>query len=307
MELLRIASRQSKLALWQAEWVKAELVKRHPSLEIKIIGITTEGDRRLDVSLSKIGGKGLFVKELENALLENRADIAVHSLKDMPTEQPPGLTLTAYCQRHDPRDVLLAKTPQLKDDALIGTSSFRRQLQIKAIMPHCRVNVLRGNVDTRIRKMLEGEYDGIILAAAGIERLGLTQHAIRYFTTHEFIPTAGQGALAIECRRDDKTCLDLLSPLNHADTLTCITAERAVVKTLGGDCKTPIGAYAEIAGDALTLRALAGLPDASVILKTAVTGHRDDAYRLGKLAAEQLLKDGAQDIIEKCRVFAALP
>ncbi len=301
MTLLRIATRQSKLALWQANWVKTELLKHHPSLSIEIVGITTEGDKRLDVSLSKIGGKGLFVKELEAALLENKADIAVHSLKDMPMEQPAGLTLDIFCKREDPRDALLAKNPQLKDDALIGTSSFRRQLQIKTMMPYCRVDTLRGNVDSRVRKMLEGEYDAVILAAAGLERLGLTEHIIHYFSSDEFIPTAGQGALAIECRRDDRTYLDLLSPLNHTDTATCVTAERAVVRTLGGDCKTPIGAYAELQGDVLTLKALVGLPDASRILKTVVSGPHAQAHQLGVSAANNLLKDGAQEIIDQCR------
>lgn len=301
MKTLRIATRQSKLALWQAEWVKSELLKHHPSLTIEIIGLTTEGDRRLDVSLSKIGGKGLFVKELETALLNNTADIAVHSLKDMPTEQPAELILAAYCKRHDPRDALLARTPELADDALIGTSSFRRQLQIKAIMPDCRIKDLRGNVDTRIRKMLEGEYDGIILAAAGLERLGLTQHVTRYFSTEECIPTAGQGALTIECRQEDTACIELLRPLNHPDTVTCITAERAVVKALGGDCKTPIAAYAELRENHVLLNALVGLPDASKILKTQVRGSRDQALQLGILAAEKLLAAGAAALIKQCR------
>lgn len=301
MNTLRIATRQSKLALWQAHWVKSELLKLHPRLTIEIIGITTEGDKRLDVSLSEIGGKGLFVKELETALLENRADIAVHSLKDMPMEQPAGLTLDIYCKREDPRDALLAKTLHLKTDALIGTSSFRRQLQIKTLMPECHIKTLRGNVDNRIRKMLNGEYDAVILAAAGLARLGLTEHIIRYFSTTESIPTAGQGALAIECRSNDKACLDLLHPLNHADTQTCVTAERAVVKTLGGDCKTPIAAYAELNGNQLHMTALIGLPDASRVLKTAVSGSRDQAYTLGIMAAENLLKEGAHDIVDQCR------
>lgn len=301
MTVLRIASRQSKLALWQAHWVKSELLKYHPSLLIEIVGITTEGDKRLDVSLSKIGGKGLFVKELEAALLENKADIAVHSLKDMPMEQPAGLTLEIYCKREDPRDALLAKTSDLKKNALIGTSSFRRQLQIKTLMPECKLKDLRGNIDTRIRKLLDGEYDGIILAAAGLKRLGLTEHVIRYFSTDDFIPTAGQGALAIECRRDDTAVLNLLQPLNHTDTASCVIAERAVVKTLGGDCKTPIGAYAKLDGDTLILKALVGLPDASRSLETDVKAHRANAYDLGVLAAETLLKDGAGTVIERCR------
>lgn len=303
MNLLRIATRQSKLALWQADWVKSALLKHYPSLKIEILGLTTEGDRRLDVSLSKIGGKGLFVKELETALLEGKADIAVHSLKDLPTEQPVGLTLAAYCKRQDPRDVLLAKMAELKEDALIGTSSFRRQLQLKAMMPHCRVKDLRGNIDTRIRKMLEGEYDGIILAAAGVERLGLTKHIVRYFSVDEFTPPAGQGALTIECRSNDNHCLELLKPLNHEDTAVCVTAERAVVKALGGDCKTPIAAYAEPLNNDLCLTALVGLPDGSTILKAKVMGHRADANYLGQLAAKSLLDDGAAAIIQQCRHY----
>lgn len=297
MKTCRIATRQSQLALWQAEWVKSALQKRHPELKVEIIGMTTEGDRRLDVSLSKIGGKGLFVKELEKALLEGTADIAVHSLKDMPMKQPDGLSLTTFCQRHNPADVLLSLTSDIKKDATIGTSSFRRQCQIKRLKPNCKLKDLRGNVNTRIQKLIDGQYDAIILAAAAIERLGLNEHVVHEFNRDAFIPAAGQGALAIECRTDDEAVQTLLNPLNHAETETCITAERAVVKTLNGDCKTPIAAYATLENKQLHLNTLIGLPDASKILTANLSAPKEQAFELGKQAAEMLLADGAQHIL----------
>lgn len=294
---LRIATRKSQLAVWQAEFVKQALAAIHPQLSIEIRTFSTEGDRRLDVSLSKIGGKGLFVKELEHALINDEADIAVHSLKDMPMQQPQHLSLACVLKRHNPHDVLLSKKMPIAATVTIGTSSFRRQCQLKQLYPQAQYKNLRGNINTRIQKMLNGDFDAIVLAAAGVERLGLTEKVTHQFAITEMLPTAGQGALTIECRTIDEKIQALLKPLHHAPTATCITAERAVVTHLQGDCKTPIAAYATLQADEIYLRALVGMPDGSKILRSENRAKQTQAQMLGEQVANDLLRQGASDII----------
>jgi hydroxymethylbilane synthase len=307
MKLLRIASRESPLALRQTELVKAALQKIHPGLEIEIIGMTTEGDRRLDTSLINIGGKGLFVKELENAILEGRADIAVHSIKDITTTFPDGLMLGAICEREDPRDVFIsnkyASFADLPAQAIVGTSSLRRQCQLLNQYLSLRVQPLRGNVNTRLKKLDDGEYDAIILAAAGLHRLALESRITQYLSIEESIPAVGQGALGIECRTNDPDIYALISALDHVPTRTCILAERAMNATLGGNCHVPIGGHATLDHDEdnngmLTLKGMVGYPDGRQLLKGEVHGQAKNAETIGTLLAYDLLAQGAGDILE---------
>ena len=295
---LRIATRKSQLAVWQAEFVKKALETAHPQLSIEIHTFSTEGDRRLDVSLSKIGGKGLFVKELEHALLSDEADIAVHSLKDMPMQQPENLSLVCMLKRHNPHDVLLSKQTQLSRKAVIGTSSFRRQCQLRQLYPHAQYENLRGNINTRINKMLNDEYDAIVLAAAGVERLGLTDYVTHQFSSQDMLPTAGQGVLTIECRHNDEEVKNLLAPLNHPETSICVHAERDVVTHLHGDCKTPIAAYATLNDDEIYLRALVGMPNGSKMLYSEKRAKQTATQTLGRDVADDLLEQGADEIIK---------
>jgi len=249
---LTIATRESALALWQAEHIRARLVAHHPGLHVELLGMTTEGDRRLDSSLAKIGGKGLFVKELENALADGRADIAVHSMKDVPMHLPAGFTLAAITAREDPRDAFLSihyrALAELPAGARLGTSSLRRESQVRARYPQLQVQPLRGNVNTRLRKLEAGEYDAIILAAAGLKRLGLAAHITAILGPDDSLPAPGQGALGIECRSERADLLELLRPLDDPSTAWCVRAERAVSRALGGSCVVPLGAYAEPLG-----------------------------------------------------------
>lgn len=301
MKQLVIATRESALALWQAEHVKARLQALYPDLDIQLLGMTTQGDRILDVTLNKIGGKGLFVKELETALAEGRADLAVHSLKDVPMHLPEGFALAAILQREDPRDALVsnhyASLEDLPAGAVVGTSSLRRESQLRARFPHLVVKPLRGNVQTRLRKLDEGEFDAIVLAAAGLKRLGLTDRIRLELSPEQSLPAVGQGALGIEIRADREDVLALLAPLNDAETAACVTAERAMSRALGGSCQVPLGGYAELQGGMLTLRAFVAEPDGSVVYAAQAQAPAAEAEQLGQQLAAQLSEQGAVAII----------
>mgnify|MGYP001050815588 FL=1 len=298
---LRIATRQSLLALWQAEFVKARLESLHADLSVELVTMVTKGDKILDTPLAKIGGKGLFVKELENAMLEGRADIAVHSMKDVPMEFPEGLGLAVVCERENPTDAFVSNNymhlDQLPQGAVVGTSSLRREVQLRERRPDLVIKSLRGNVQTRLGKLDAGEYDAIILASAGLIRLELEER-IRYrIPAEDSLPAGGQGAVGIECRIDDQATLALLAPLNHADTSTRVSAERALNRRLEGGCQVPIGCYAELEGDQLWLRGLVGRPDGTKVLRDEIRGHASEAESLGITLAERLLKAGADTIL----------
>ncbi|WP_084977709.1 hydroxymethylbilane synthase [Plesiomonas shigelloides] len=300
-QLIRIATRQSPLALWQAEHVRQLLCAQHPELEVTLVPMVTKGDVILDTPLAKVGGKGLFVKELELALLEQRADIAVHSMKDVPVEFPDGLGLVCICERDDPHDALVSNhydsLDALPQGAIVGTSSLRRQCQLRAARPDLHIKDLRGNVGTRLSKLDNGEYDAIILAAAGLRRLGLEARIRARLSVQQSLPAVGQGAIGIECRLDDARVRALLAPLNHADTADRVVAERAMNNRLQGGCQVPIGSYAELTGDQLYLRALVGAPDGSRLLQADICGPRTEAEQLGSALAEQLLDAGAGSIL----------
>lgn len=300
-QLIRIATRQSPLALWQAEHVRQLLCAQHPDLEVTLVPMVTKGDVILDTPLAKVGGKGLFVKELELALLEQRADIAVHSMKDVPVEFPDGLGLVCICERDDPHDALVSNhydsLDALPQGAIVGTSSLRRQCQLRAARPDLHIKDLRGNVGTRLSKLDNGEYDAIILAAAGLRRLGLEARIRARLSVQQSLPAVGQGAIGIECRLDDVRVRALLAPLNHADTADRVVAERAMNNRLQGGCQVPIGSYAELTGDQLYLRALVGAPDGSRLLQAEIRGPRTEAEQLGSALAEQLLDAGAGSIL----------
>lgn len=300
---IRIATRKSPLAMWQAEFVKAALEQAHPGLQVELVPMVTKGDIILDTPLAKVGGKGLFVKELEVAMLEGRADIAVHSMKDVPVEFPEGLGLVTICEREDPRDAFVSNhydnLAQLPAGAVVGTSSLRRQCQLRAQRPDLVVKDLRGNVNTRLRKMDDGEYDAIILACAGLMRLKMEDRIREAIAPETSLPAVGQGAVGIECRLDDERVRKLLGALNHQDTETRVLCERAMNNRLQGGCQVPIGSYSVLEGDQIWLRALVGEPDGSQIVRGEVRGHRDDAEKLGLELADQLLADGAKTILDE--------
>ncbi|HHW7568077.1 TPA: hydroxymethylbilane synthase [Mannheimia haemolytica] len=300
-DILRIATRQSPLALWQANFVKSELEKHFPQLSVELVTMVTKGDIILDTPLAKIGGKGLFVKELELALLENRADIAVHSMKDVPMSFPEGLGLAVICEREDPRDAFVSNNYYSLEDlpkgAMVGTSSLRRQCQLMAKYPHLEVKSLRGNVGTRLSKLDNGEYDAIILASAGLIRLGLKERIRSYISVEQSLPAAGQGAVGIETRANDERVLNYIAKLNHNSTACCVMAERAMNTRLQGGCQVPIGGYATLNGDELTLNALVGALDGSQIIRASAKGDKQEAEQLGILVAEQLLAQGADKIL----------
>jgi len=302
---LCIATRQSPLALWQAEYVKQCLIKLHPTLKINLLGLTTEGDRHLTQSLSKASGKSLFVKELEQALLDKRADIAVHSMKDVPMDFPVGLTLAAICEREDPRDVFIANyykdLDSLPVGAVIGTSSLRRQCQLQALRPDMIIKPLRGNVNTRLRKLDDGEFDAIILAAAGLLRLNMEERISSYLSIEQCLPAVGQGALGIECRKDDEETYQLVEKLNYAASLFCVTAERAMSTRLGSGCQVPVAGYATLTNNELTLRAMVGKPDGSLLLRAEAKAAASDAEKLGNVVAEQLIEQGATAILDELK------
>lgn len=298
---LRIATRQSPLALWQANYVKEQLQCAYPDLEINILGMTTEGDRHLETRLQKIGGKGLFIKELEHALLQDQADIAVHSLKDLTVDFPVGLGLAAVCKREDPRDVFvsnIAKTIEdLPSGSVIGTSSLRREGQLRALRNDLIITPLRGNVQSRLAKLDQGQFAGIVLAAAGLQRLGLQSRISSYFSIETCLPAVGQGVLAIECRTSNKKLQELLHVLHDQNTFDCITAERAINQRLGGGCHLPLAAHARINADQLELQAWIGDLKNRTALTASVTGERDQAEQLGFYVAENLLAQGANVIL----------
>ncbi|WMY74230.1 hydroxymethylbilane synthase [Buttiauxella selenatireducens] len=299
--VLRIATRQSPLALWQAHYVKQRLMANHPQLTVELVPMVTRGDIILDTPLAKVGGKGLFVKELELALLEGRADIAVHSMKDVPVEFPEGLGLVTICERDDPRDAFVSNNFANLDDlpagSVVGTSSLRRQCQIAERRPDLVIRSLRGNVGTRLGKLDNGDYDAIILAVAGLNRLEL-QSRIRYALPSEVsLPAVGQGAVGIECRLDDIRTQELLESLNHEETAIRVRAERAMNMRLEGGCQVPIGSYAELSNGELWLRALVGAPDGSILVRGERRGKPEDAEAMGVSLAEELLDKGAREIL----------
>jgi len=301
--VVKIATRKSPLALWQAEFVKAELLKNHPDLEIELVKMVTQGDKILDTPLAKVGGKGLFVKELEVGMLQGDADIAVHSMKDVPVEFPEGLHLAVICEREDPRDAFVSNTYASIDDlphgAKVGTSSMRRECQLRSHRPDLEILSLRGNVNTRLRKLDEGEYDAIILAAAGLIRLGFEERIKHAIDPLFSLPAIGQGAVGIECRSDDKRINDLIAPLNHSETATRVLAERAMNNRLEGGCQVPIGGFAVLDNGNILLRGLVGKPDGTEIIRGDISGKIEDAETLGTTLADDLLSRGAKEILQE--------
>ena len=303
MKTLRLGTRKSQLALWQAHFVRDALQRHHSGLHVELITMTTEGDRILDRSLAQVGGKGLFIKELEQGLLENRIDFAVHSLKDVTATLPPGLHLASVCEREDPRDGFIssryATLASLPHGARVGTSSLRRQCQLREAFPQLEIATLRGNVNTRLAKLDAGEFDAIILAVAGLKRLGMESRIRERLDPAISLPAVGQGAVCIECRQNDAATNGLLAPLNHRATQLCVTAERAMNAHLEGGCQVPIGGFAELHGDSLYLRGLVGEPDGSRLLRADIRGPVTQAEQLGAQLAQNLLAQGAKDILDK--------
>ncbi len=305
MTTVRIATRESALALWQAEYVKAQLEHFHQDINVVLVPMTTKGDIWLDTPLAKIGGKGLFVKELEVAMLEDRADIAVHSMKDLPVDFPPGLDLEVICPREDPRDAFVSNTyaslSELPQGAIVGTSSLRRQCQLKARRPDLDIQDLRGNVNTRLRKLDEGQYDAIILAAAGLIRLKMSKRIAQYIEPEEMLPANGQGAVGIECRINDDSIKALLAPLECSTTRIRVLTERAMNKALEGGCQVPIASYGVISADGkdVHLRGLVGAVDGSEIIKSEITGPIEQGEALGNTLAQELLNRGADKILQQ--------
>ena len=301
-ETIRIATRKSPLAMWQAEHVAAALRGLHDGLVVEIVGMTTRGDQMLDAPLAKVGGKGLFVKELEVGMLAGEADIAVHSMKDVPVEFPEGLHLAAILEREDPLDAFVSNRfealADLSEGAVGGTSSLRRQCQLAARRPDLRIEPLRGNVNTRLRKLDEGEFDAIILAAAGLIRLGFGERIRARIATDDSLPAIGQGAIGIECRSDDERVHRLIAPLHHQATAERVVAERAMNARLHGGCQVPIAGHAVHGDDGgLHLRGLVGMPDGSRVMRAERSGPAADAERIGTEVAEDLLEQGAGEVL----------
>jgi hydroxymethylbilane synthase len=296
-----IATRESQLALWQAEHVKARLMALHPGLEVELLGMTTQGDQILDSPLSRIGGKGLFVKELEVAMAEGRADLAVHSIKDVPMDLPEGFELTAISQREDPRDAFVsnnyARLSDLPGGARVGTSSLRRHAQLRARFPHLVIDTLRGNVNTRLRKLDEGQYDAIILAAAGLKRLGFTDRIRTEIPPEESLPAVGQGALGIEIRSGRPDIAALLAPLNDPETAACVRAERAMSRRLQGGCQAPIGGFAQVRDGQIHLRAFVADLEGIRFYRSEIMGAMDDPEAVGEAAARDLVHQGADTLL----------
>ncbi|MDX2370436.1 MAG: hydroxymethylbilane synthase [Colwellia sp.] len=305
MTTVRIATRKSALALWQAEYVKAQLEHFHQDINVVLVPMTTKGDIILDTPLAKVGGKGLFVKELEVAMLEDRADIAVHSMKDVPVDFPDGLDLEVICPREDPRDAFVSNTyaslSDLPQGAIVGTSSLRRQCQLKAKRPDLDIRDLRGNVNTRLRKLDEGQYDAIILAAAGLIRLKMSDRIAQTIEPEEMLPANGQGAVGIECRINDDTIKALLAPLECSTTRIRVLTERAMNKALEGGCQVPIASYSVISADGkeVHLRGLVGSVDGSEMIESEITGPVEQGEALGNTLAQELLSRGADKILQQ--------
>ena len=301
MKTLVIATRRSRLALWQAEHIKQELEARHAGLQVELLPLSTRGDELLDRRLDEAGGKGLFVKELEAALGDARADLAVHSMKDVPVELPPGFAIAAIPAREDPRDVFVSKRfaslAQMPAGGSIGTSSLRRSAQIVERYPRLEIRLLRGNVDTRLAKLDRGEYDAIVLAAAGLKRLGLEARATARLSDDEMLPAPGQGALGIECLAAREEVLALLTPLADSATTACVRAERAVSRALGGNCSLPLAAFAQVNMDKMRLRALVASGDGRRVVRCELEGDVADPLGLGERAAQELRRQGAAEIL----------
>lgn len=300
MKTLRIATRKSPLALWQAEYVKANLLAHHPHLKIELVTFTTQGDKILDTPLAKIGGKGLFVKELETAILEGNADLAVHSMKDVPMDCPEGLAITTICEREDPTDAFVSYRFECLEDlpqgAIVGTSSLRRQCQLRALRPDLVIHDLRGNVGTRLGRLDNNEYDAIILASAGLKRLGLEARIKQRLT--QLLPAVGQGAVGIETRINDEALHQLLAPLHHHATALCVQAERAMNRCLQGGCQVPIAGFATLEQQTLTLHALVGSIDGQQMIRQQAQSHDlQQAEQLGQQVAQGLLAQGAAQIL----------
>jgi len=298
---LVIASRESALAMWQAEYIRDSLRALYPQTEVSILGMTTQGDQILDVTLSKIGGKGLFVKELETALEDGRADLAVHSLKDVPMNMPEGFTLAAIGKREDPHDAFVSNQYEnlaaLPAGSVVGTSSLRRESQLRARFPHLQIEPLRGNVQTRLRKLDEGQYAAIILAAAGLKRLGLGARIRNIISSEDSLPAVGQGALGIECRADRADVIALLQPLHHPDTAACVLAERAMSRALAGSCQVPLGGFAEVQNGTLRMRGFVASPDGQQMVRAESTGDAANPEALGNRIADALIAQGADEIL----------
>ncbi|MGD2112754.1 MAG: hydroxymethylbilane synthase [Gammaproteobacteria bacterium] len=302
-QLLRIATRKSPLALWQAEHVRTRLRALHPGLEVELVTMTTQGDRVLDSPLAKIGGKGLFVKELEMGMLDGEADIAVHSMKDVPAELPEGLMIRTILEREDPRDAFVsnryADLDALPQGARVGTSSLRRQCQLRALRPDLEILDLRGNVGTRLGRLDAGEYDAIVLACAGLRRLGMEERMTQALADEVMLPAIAQGVIGIECRAHDTAVHELIDGLNHARTAIRTRAERAMNARLAGGCQAPVAGYSEILDGTLELRGLVGRPDGSGVIRGAITGPPEEAEALGRELAEDLLARGADVILQE--------
>lgn len=307
-DIIRIATRTSPLAMWQAEHVARRLQEIHTGLQIEMVGMVTRGDKILDSPLSKIGGKGLFVKELELGMLEGSADIAVHSMKDVPMEFPEGLHLPIIMEREDPRDAFVSNQygnlDELPEGAVVGTSSLRRQTQIRARFPHLQIKDLRGNVNTRLSKLDNGEYDAIILAAAGLIRLEFQARITSYLTTEQSLPAIGQGAIGIECRRNDPRVENLLAPLLHPETAVRVRAERAMNHRLNGGCQIPVAGFAELIEGNLRMRGLIGFPDGSAMYSCEKLGCVVDPDSLGIEVAENLLDQGGDKVLASLGIHA---
>jgi hydroxymethylbilane synthase len=301
--ILRIATRKSPLAIWQAEHVSSRLQQLHPQLQIELVRMSTSGDKLLDSPLSQVGGKGLFVKELEQGLLSGAADIAVHSMKDVPVELPPGLHLPVILQREDPRDAFVSNKHASIDDlppgARLGTASLRRQCQLRARRPDLDIVTLRGNVNSRLSKLDGGDYAAIMLAAAGLIRLGMGARITRLLEPDESLPAIGQGAIGIECRDGDSRVLDLISALDHTPTHICVRAERALNIRLHGGCQVPIAGFAELGHGVIVLRGLVGSLDGQRFVRGVISGKPEDAEELGTVLAEDLLARGAGAILQE--------
>ncbi|WP_212749922.1 hydroxymethylbilane synthase [Acinetobacter nosocomialis] len=302
MKTLKIATRQSPLALWQAEHIRARLQELHPDLTVELVKFVTQGDKILDTPLAKIGGKGLFVKELEAALLDGRADLAVHSMKDVPMALPEGLTLAVICEREDPLDAFVSNHfenfADLPQGARVGTSSLRRKSQILKQRPDLQIIDLRGNVGTRLSKLDDGQYDAVILASAGLKRLGLEERIRHCIEPSVSLPAVGQGALGLECRADDQDVLALIQPLLHTETDVCVRAERAFNAYLEGGCQVPIAGYATLQDGKIHIEGRVGSPDGQTLLRAELTDEAHNAQQLGENLARNLLEQGAGDLLK---------
>ena len=300
---ISIGTRGSALALCQAEWVKTQLTERYPQFDFKLEKIKTTGDKIHDVPLAQVGGKGLFVKEIEEALIENKIDIAVHSLKDVPTFLPHNLFLSVIPERENPMDALISREgkrlEELPAQARLGTSSLRRQAQLLNLRPDFKIEALRGNLDTRIKKLESETLDGIIVAAAGVIRMGWKEKITQYLDAEKFLPAIGQGALGIETRRDDRTTNEIIAFLHHPETACCVSAERSFLKKLEGGCQVPIAAFGKIANEKLILEGLISSFDGKKIIRDTIKGNPEEAEKTGLLLAEKLLHDGGNILLEE--------